>query len=174
MKDPIAFWRTDHDYFRRLLALLQREIDVFHRSERPNYDLMLDIISYLREFCDRLHHPAEDAAFGRLAQRAPQLLPQLERLAQEHRIIAHAGENLRDKLNAVLSGAVLPRGEVEIAAAMYLVYYGNHIAKEEEDILPRAAQLLTPEDWAAVRETIPASPDGERFRALRREIALER
>src|ERR1051325_1029681 len=119
MSDPIAAWRTDHDYFRRLLALLQKEIDVFHRGERPNYELMLDILSYLRDFCDRVHHPVEDAAFGRMALRAPELLPQLERLAQEHRIIAHAGEKLRARLTEVLDGAVLPRGEVEVAAAMY-------------------------------------------------------
>jgi hypothetical protein len=31
------------------------------------------------------------------------------------------------------------------------VYYGNHIAKEEEDVLTRAAGFLTAEDWDAVR-----------------------
>ena len=174
MNDPIAVWRSDHEYFRRLLAALQNEIDRFHAGERPNYELMLDVICYLRDFCDRIHHPAEDAAFGRLVRRAPQLLPLLERLAQEHRIIVHAGEELRAKLSAVLSDAVVRRGEVEVAAATYLVYYGNHIAKEEEDVLPAAAQLLTAEDWAAVRETLPNdTAPSERFRALRRQIAAE-
>jgi hemerythrin-like domain-containing protein len=174
MNDPIAVWRSDHEYFRRLLAYLQHEVDVFHAGERPNYELMLDVLTYLRDFCDRVHHPAEDAAFGRLARRAPMLLPQLEQLAQEHRVIVHAGEALRGKLAAVLDGSVVPRGEVEVAAATYLVYYGNHIAKEEETVLPAASQLLTAQDWAAVRETLPREsvPD-ERFRALRRQIAAE-
>lgn len=48
------------------------------------------------------------------------------------------------------------REEVAVALATYLVYYGNHIAKEEEDILPRAEAALTPEDWAAVARVASA------------------
>ena len=178
--DPVAAWHTDHVYFNRLLGLLQREVDVFHGGERPNYELMLDVISYLRDFSDRFHHPREDVAFARLAKSCPDLELVLARLGQEHRVIAHAGETLRSQLEAVLGGAVVARAEIEVAAATYLVYYGNHIAKEEEDVLPRAAQALTPQDWEAVRSALPAAGDAlaeeasdERYRALRRRIAAE-
>jgi hemerythrin-like domain-containing protein len=67
-----------------------------------------------------------------------------------------------------------------VAAATYLVYYGNHIAKEEEDFISRAAQSLTPEDWEAVRSAAPAGHDplfGDRpearYQELRRQIARE-
>ena len=46
--------------------------------------------------------------------------------------------------------------------------------------MPRAAELLTEEDWAAVAATVPPGPDplfGDdveaRFRELRRQIAIE-
>jgi hemerythrin-like domain-containing protein len=176
--NPVQAWHTDHAYFRTLLRLLQREVDVFHTGERPNYELMLDIISYLRDFSDRFHHPREDVAFARLAKRCPELELVLARLRQEHSVLAHAGETLRDLLSGILDGAVVKRAEVEIAAAMYLVYYGNHIAKEEEDIVERAAQLLNAEDWEAVRTAVPPQRDplfgetaDERYRVLRRHIA---
>jgi hemerythrin-like domain-containing protein len=178
--NPIAAWHTEHVYFQRLLDLLQRQVDVFHTGERPNYELMLDIITYLREFSDRFHHPREDAAFALLAKRFPDMALQLARLQQEHRVIAQAGETLLKQLNAILGGAMVSRAEVEMAAATYLVYYGNHIAKEEEDVLSRAAQALTPEDWAAVARAAPPARDPlfgadpqERYRELRRQIALE-
>jgi hypothetical protein len=57
---------------------------------------------------------------------------------QEHRVIAHAGEALQRQIEAILGGAIVPRAEVEMAAATFLVYYGNHIAREEEDVLTRA------------------------------------
>jgi hemerythrin-like domain-containing protein len=79
----------------------------------------------------------------------------LARLKQEHRVIAHAGEVLAGHLDAILNGAVVPRAQVETAAATYLVYYGNHIAKEEEDVLPRAAAALTAGDWQAVAAAPP-------------------
>jgi hemerythrin-like domain-containing protein len=112
---------------------------------------MLEILSTLRESGRRSHHPREDVAFERLAVRCPDLALTLARLQQEHRIIAQAGERLSALLAAALDGAVLQRAEVEVAAAMYLVYYGNHIAHEEEDILGRAATALSAEDWDAVR-----------------------
>jgi len=178
--DPIIAWHTEHTYFHQLLGLLHREMDLFHRGEAPNYELMLDIVSYLREYADRVHHPREDVAFARLAQRCPDLGLALARLAQEHRVIAHAGENLRKLVQAALGGAVIQRAEIEVAAATYLVYYGNHIAKEEEDVLPRAAKVLTAEDWDAVRKAVRPSRDPlfgggseERFRELRRQIAVE-
>jgi hemerythrin-like domain-containing protein len=178
--DPVKGWHGEHKYFRRLLMLLQKQLDVFHSGERPNYELMLDIITYLREYSDRVHHPREDVAFSRLAKRMPELELPLARLRQEHRVIARAGEALVDHLTAILGGAVVPRAEVEMAAATYLVYYGNHIAKEEEDVLVHAAGALGPEDWAAVRDAVPSIKDPlfgdkpeERFRSLRRQIALE-
>jgi len=179
--EPISVWHTEHVYFNRLLELLHEQLDVFHTGERPNYELMFDIVSYLREFSDRFHHPREDVAFARLAKHCPDLELQLSRLGQEHRVIAHAGEKLLALLDAIVGGAIIQRAEVEVAAATYLVYYGNHIAKEEEDVLTRAAQALLPEDWEAVRAAVPGvqdplfgdNPDG-RYRELRRQIARER
>jgi hemerythrin-like domain-containing protein len=181
MADPISVWHTEHVYFNRLLQLLHQQLDAFHTGERPNYELIFDIVSYLREFSDRFHHPREDVAFARLAKRCPDMELMLTRLGQEHRVIAHAGETLLTLLNAVLGGAIVRRAEVEVAVATYLVYYGNHIAKEEEDVLTRAAQALTTEDWEAVRAAVPGIRDPlfgdnpeDRYRELRRQIARER
>jgi hemerythrin-like domain-containing protein len=175
-RSPVAAWHAEHAYFKRLLELLQREIDVFHGAERANYELMLDVISYLRDYGDRVHHPREDAAFARLEARCPDMARSLARLGQEHRVIAHAGESLAKLLQAALGGALVPRAEIEVAAATYLVYFGNHIAKEDEDVLPRAAKALDAADWRAVAAAVPAAADplfSERYRELRREIALE-
>jgi hemerythrin-like domain-containing protein len=180
MTDPIAAWHTEHSYFNQLLRLLRRQLDVIHGGENPNYELILDIVAYLRDYSDQFHHPREDVAFARLAKRCPDLELGLARLGQEHRVIALAGEALRKLVQAALGGAVVPRAEIEVAAATYLVYYGNHIAKEEEDVLTRAAKSLTPEDWEAVKTAVPPAHDplfsGEpegRYRELRRQIALE-
>lgn len=178
--DPIKAWHEEHAYFRRLLALLQKEVDVFHGGERPNYELMLDIVTYLREYSDQVHHPREDVAFARLARKAPELALTLERLKQEHRVIANAGDALKALLAEILEDAMVSRAEVEMAAATYLVYYDAHIAKEENDVIARAGRALAAEDWDAVKNAVPAVRDPvfgdapeERYRKLRRQIALE-
>jgi hemerythrin-like domain-containing protein len=180
MSDTIALWQAEHRHFSRLLDLLERQVVAFHADNQPNFELMLDLVSYLRYFPDRYHHAREDIAFSRLAQRDPALKPMIERLMQEHRVIAAAGAELLKYLEQVVDDVVVERASVEAAAATYLVYYRRHLALEDRDIVPRAEQLLTPEDWEAVVAAIPSGSDplfGEdsdaRYRELRRQIALE-
>ena len=131
----------------------------------------------LRDFGDTFHHPREDEAFRRLAQHCPDRELPLARLRQEHVVIAQAGEELRLLLERAVNGEVTPRSSIEVAAATYLVYYVNHIAGEEKDVLPLAAKELTPADWAAVREAAPERaepPFGDatepQYRELRRHV----
>ena len=151
MAMPISAWHADHVYFNELLGRLRAELDVFHRGERPDYEGTCEIVTYLREYGDAVHHPREGVAFARLARHCPDMELALARLEQEHRVIAQAGQRLLEQIEAILGGAIVPRGELESALATYLVYYGNHIAKEEEDVLTRAAGFLTAEDWDAVK-----------------------
>ena len=179
MSDTIALWHAEHKHFARLLDLLEQQVVAFHADDGPNYELMLDVVSYLRYYPDRLHHPREGVAFARLAERDPRLQPLVDQLQQEHRVIAAAGTELLAFLQQVVDDVVVERARVEAAAATYLVYYRRHLALEDRDLVPRAENLLTPEDWAAVVAAVPAGADplfGEnfepRYRELRRQIAL--
>ena len=179
--NPIATWHTEHVYFKRLLDLLDEQVSVFETGMQPSYELMLDVITYLREYSDRFHHPREDVAFERLARHRPELALVLQRLRQEHRVIATAGENLARLLDAIVEGSIVERKEVEAAAATYLLYYGAHIAREESDVLAHAGRCLTDEDWEAVRAAVPpvANPmfvdvPGHHYHELRRRLAAAR
>ena len=180
MSDSIALWHAEHRHFSRLLDLLERQVVAFHADNQPNFELMLDLVSYLRYSPDRHHHPREDVAFSRLAERDPQIRTMVDQLLQEHRVIAAAGSELLKYLEQVVDDVVVERAKVEAAAATYLVYYRRHLALEDRDIVPRAEQLLTAADWEAVVAAIPHGADplfGEdcepRYRELRRQIALE-
>lgn len=173
MAEAISLWHAEHVNFARLLDLLERQVSTFHEGESTDYDLMLDIVEYLREYPDRFHHPREDVAFGRLIEREPSMRLPINRLLQEHRVIAAAGAELMERLNEIVDGAMVERASVEAAAATYLAYYRHHLATEEREILPRAASLLTPDDWQAVDAAIApgvdpmfgASPQ-DRYKAL--------
>ena len=180
MAEPIAIWRAEHARFAHLLNLVERELAAFHTGEHPDYALLLDVVHYLHHYPDRFHHPREDVAFTRLVERDPDMALPVARLLQEHRVIAAAGETLLGVLEAVAEDALIERSAVETTAAMYLLYYRHHLATEERQVVPRAGQVLTAEDWAAVAAAAPhgADPlfgdDSEaRYRELRRQIALE-
>ncbi|MCB1908650.1 MAG: hemerythrin domain-containing protein [Rhodocyclaceae bacterium] len=179
MAEPLALWHADHVVFGRLLDLLEIQVAAFHAGERPNYELMTDIVDYLRQYGDRFHHPREEAAFCRLVERDPEMRLPVNRLLQEHRVIARAGDDVLERLGEVADDVMTERADVEAAAATYLVYYRHHLATEEGKIMPLAKELLTGDDWAAAGEAVQGAPDplsgvdfDERYRELRKHIAL--
>ncbi|HRK56112.1 MAG TPA: hemerythrin domain-containing protein [Burkholderiaceae bacterium] len=159
MVDPVTAWRTDHFYFRQLLHLLQEQLDLLHQDEEPAYDVMVDIVSYLRDYVDRSHHPREDVAFARLANYCPNMELVVARLQQEHRVIAHTGNELVELLQAVMSGEIVPREQIEALTSTYLVYYNGHLAKEDGAVIDSAAHHLTDADWQAVKNAAPLHSD---------------
>ena len=180
MPDPIAIWHTEHMRFAQLLDFIERQMAIFQEGEHPDYELMRDVVHYLHHVADRHHHPREDVAFARVLEHDPSMAMAINRLLQEHRVISVTGEALLKYLDDILEDAIIERSAVEAAAASYLVYYRHHLATEESSVLPRAAQLLTPEDWAAVAAAVPPGPDplfgdnvGERYRELREFFSRE-
>ena len=178
--NPITVWHEEHAYFGRLLNVLQEEVDSLYAGQSPNYELVLDIVSYLRDYTDQVHHPREDEAFKRLAHRSPELRPVIAHLQQEHRVIAKSGDRLREMLEEAAADTVVARAEIEAAAATYIAYYRGHMASEEREILPAAARELTDVDWNAARNAAPSRANplagegaGGRFSKLRRRIASE-
>lgn len=180
MKDPVKKWHDEHARFSRLLDYLDAQMAAFHDGGDPDYDLIADIVQYLKEYSDCQHHQREDVAFAILSRRDPTLAPLVKRLAHEHRVIDNVGSALHDLLLCVLNDGVISRETLEGAAATYLVYYRAHIQSEESQILPAAANLLTESDWKAVADAVPSVPDplfgaevGLTYRAMRAQLLAD-
>ena len=180
MHDPTIGWRAEHASFSRLLTLFDRQVERFHTGERPDYALMIDILTYLRHFPERTHHPREDVAFERLARHDRSIAPLVNRFLQEHRVIAEAGRQAQELLEAIIGDEFVQRAAVEAACSTFLVYYRHHIAGEESLVIPLAARTLTGDDWKAVGAAVAAEPDplfgtqvDARFRELRDAIDAE-
>lgn len=179
MPEQIVKWKEEHVDFLRLLDLLEQQISLFHGGATANYDLMLDIVYYLTHFADKFHHPREDVALGKLGERDPSFRALIQRVLGEHKVIASAGRQLVEQLEAVLNGALVARESVEAAAATYVTYYRHHMAREEMDLFPIAEKVLRPQDWKSVTAAIPPQEDPlfgndvkERYRVLREQIEL--
>jgi len=180
MHEAVKLWHGEHMRFAWLLDFLQQQMTAFHAGKHPNYELMRDAVHYLQHYAGRFHHPREDVAFARMADRDPDTRLAINRLLQEHRVIEVAGAALLKHLEDILEDTVIERTAVEAAAATFLIYYRHHLAAEESDILPLAAQLLTREDWAAAAAAVPSGPDpmfgddiDARYRDLRAQIVRE-
>ena len=61
----------EHRDIEKLLAVLERELEIFDRRDRPNYEVIRAIISYFKVYPQIYHHSREDLVFAKLRSRDP-------------------------------------------------------------------------------------------------------
>jgi hemerythrin-like domain-containing protein len=178
MSSLIDKWTAEHRNFEKLIEVLTQELRVFQQGGDPNYELMLDVVYYMIHYPDLAHHPAEDIVFSRVAERAPRVSLLIDDLHQEHQRIADAGQRLQEQLEAVLTGAVLRRAEVEQSALRYIEYLRHNMQIEEKSLFPLVRRVLGEADWAWINARLPKRADPlfgdraeERYRGLHAQIA---
>jgi hemerythrin-like domain-containing protein len=74
----------EHRNIEKLLAILERELEVFDRGDRPDYEVIRAVISYFEVYPEVYHHPQEDLVFARLRTRDPAAAAKVGDLAREH------------------------------------------------------------------------------------------
>ena len=180
MSDTLALWHAEHVNFGRLLDILEDQLDRFHVDQRPNYQLMLDILFYMTHYSDLLHHPREDLAFAKIKERDGSAGTLVDDLARQHQRIKQCGDELVADLEAIVNDSIFSREQVEVPGRGYIAHFRNHIKTEETRILPLAAKLLGDQDWSEIAQTIAHMDDPlfgggaeQRYAALRQEIARD-
>ena len=142
MADLLDDLREDHRNMTIMLDLLARQIEHIRDGDRPDYELIHDIMRYMTVYSDAVHHPKEDLLYSSMITRQPDLATELERVEPEHREIADLGISLRNDIEAVASGAAVTRERIIEDTSDYVRTLRRHMAWEEEDLFRRAKNLL--------------------------------
>src|SRR5262249_22744770 len=85
MTDMVEILRQEHSNIESLLRVLERELSVFDRGERPDYEVVLTIINDFKDYPDSCHHPKEDMIVAKLKARDPVAAATIGDLEAEHR-----------------------------------------------------------------------------------------
>ena len=85
MSYVIEVLRQEHCNIEKLLRVLERELSVFDRGDRPDYEVVLAVINYFKEYADSCHHPKEDMIVEKLKARDPVRAATVGDLETEHR-----------------------------------------------------------------------------------------
>jgi hemerythrin-like domain-containing protein len=142
LADLLSDLREDHRNMSVMLDLLSQQIDHIRDGERPDYELVHDIMRYMTVYSDAVHHPKEDLLYAGMRAERPDLAEGLERVEPEHEDIARLGEQLRNDVEAVASGAAVTRERLIEDTLEYVTTLRKHIAWEEEDLFRRARDLV--------------------------------
>jgi hemerythrin-like domain-containing protein len=172
----------EHRNIEKLLAILERELEVFDRGDRPDYEVISAIISYFEVHTELYHHPQEDRVFDKLRERDSVAAAKVGDLAREH---SKGSERLRAVARTVqyaLADGEMLRKDVDTIVRGFVEHERQHMAMEDHYFFPAALKALTAQDWVEIASAVTGHKDPlfsdateERFDALREHILrLER
>lgn len=151
LTDLLADLREDHRNMATMLDLLERDLERIRHSEKPDYELIHDILRYMTVYSDAVHHPKEDLLYGAMKTEDPSLAAGLEKVEPEHRELAILGETLRNDVEAIASGATVTRFRLIADMSDYVQRLREHMSWEEGDLFRRADALVAAESAMFVR-----------------------
>lgn len=169
----------DHKHLVLLLDLYEKILDMFRDGQEPDYELLSELLQFMENYADQIHHPTEELIFDRL-RAAGQHQGVLDVLTRQHEVLSQLTRFFRQSLDGVINSEVFRRDELEVQGRDLVTTLRNHLNLEEAEAFPLARQVLTDEDWAAIQAEVQEkiSPifdetDLARFRALYQHLSTQ-
>ena len=149
----------EHRNIERLLAVLERELEVFDCGGHPDYEVMRAVLSYFDVYTEQYHHPQEDRVIAKLRVRDPAAAAKVGDLEREHRLGAERLRRVVQTLDAVLANRELLRDDVDAVIRDFIERERLHVLMEDRYFFPAAVKALQPEDWAEIALTLGSHKD---------------
>jgi len=140
----------DHCNLGKLLDLLSGQIEIFRQGRRPDFDLMIDIMDYIENYSDVVHHPKEDLIYNAMRARSELARGAIDRLLDEHKILSESTREFRQTLEGIMGDAVTSRDTVEQRGEEFIAMQRRHLNAEEGQVFPLVNQVLSEQDLAAI------------------------
>lgn len=167
----------EHRNIERLLVVLERELEVFDRGDRPDYEVIRAVISYFEVYPEVYHHPQEDLVFAKLRERDPAAAAKIGDLAREHQKGADRLRRVAQAVGYVLADGEVLRQDVDTIVRDFITHERRHMMMEDQHFFPAAQKALRPEDWKQIASAVTGHKDPlfsdvteQRFDALRAHI----
>src|SRR6202790_5103326 len=126
----------EHRNIERLLAVLERELEVFDRGDRPDYEVIRAVISYFEVYPEVYHHPQEDLVFAKLRTRDPVAAAKVGDLAREHHKVAERLRRVAHAVENVLADREILRQNVDTIVREFIAHERRHMTMEDRDFSP--------------------------------------
>ena len=148
--EPLAMLVACHGRMRKQLATLARLEHHLpeHGCDTDARTAARAILRYFDSAAVHHHEDEEDSVMPRILARVPESRAVAARLAREHEELERQWRRLRPLLSGIAAGqrAVLsPRMVLDVTGA-----YDAHLASEEAELIPLAADVLTPDELRAI------------------------
>lgn len=138
----------EHRHMTALVNLLEQRLSQRQKLASGDYYLMRDVIAYLHDFPDQVHHPTEDLLFDSLVVRRPDLASEVASLRAEHAQQAIETARLLECLEqAIAAGRYVQEQSLRTQITQFAEQQRNHMMRENRNLFPAAVASLRASDW---------------------------
>jgi hemerythrin-like domain-containing protein len=177
MIEIIQILRQEHQNIENLLRVMDQELSVFDRGERPDYEVLRAIIEFFKKYPASCHHPKEDIIYEKFKARDPDRAASIADLEAEHLEGEVRLRRVAQAIESVLDDQEVLREDVDRIVRDFIDNERKHIALENEVVFPAIVETLQAADWADIALTLadrygpPSTADfEEQLNTLRRNI----
>ncbi|MGA8001081.1 MAG: hemerythrin domain-containing protein [Pseudolabrys sp.] len=177
MSRLIEILLEEHRNIEKLLHVLEQELDVFDRTESPDYEILRTIVEYFQDYPESYHHPKEDIVFEKLKLRDPSAVARIGDVEAEHQLETQRLRRFAQAINDILAGREYPRRSFHNVVRDFIDHQRQHMHKEEQLLYPAAIKGLRAEDWVEIDARLNNKKDPlfdrvaeKKFDALRQTI----
>src|SRR5271157_3588538 len=120
MAAVIEVLREEHRNIGRLLRALDHQIEIFAKSEAPDYDVIVGVADYFLDYPDRCHHPKEDLIASALKEAHPEAAAGVGDLSAEHKLLRQRARRFRETVGVLLNDTDISRQQIVDAGHTFI------------------------------------------------------
>ncbi|EHJ93126.1 hemerythrin domain-containing protein [Vreelandella boliviensis] len=153
--------RLDHANMARMLHVLQLKQKTLVQGERPNFQLMREVVDYILSYMDGFAAPLERVCVERLQTKAPEHLELTEQMANDYRELKPRLQRLSNDIDMVLMDNIIPMDRFADDLKAYLEAHRAYLRHEREGLFPLIDEHFSQEDMEELRQALPEGAEQE-------------
>ncbi len=147
--------RLDHANMARLLHVLQLKHKTLAAGERPDFQLVREVVDYILDYMDDFTVPLERICSEQLSAKAPQSVELSRRLADDYKALHERLMRLSQDIDMILMDAVIPMDRFADDLKAYLDAHRAYLREERQSLFPLIHEHFDEADLQRLANALP-------------------
>ncbi|QJQ97123.1 MULTISPECIES: hemerythrin domain-containing protein [Halomonadaceae] len=147
--------RLDHANMARLLHVLQLKHKTLAAGERPNFQLIREVVDYILDYMEGFTLPLERICSDELLERVPSARELTCQLNADYQDLRERLLRFSQDVDRVLMDAVMPMDVFADDLKAYLEAHRAYLRNEREELFPLIREHLDEEDLERLSTLLP-------------------
>ena len=153
--------RQDHANMARLLHVLSLKHRTLDEGERPNFQLVREVVDFILDYMSGFTVPLERICGERLMTRVPEVDDLITRLTTDYEALHRRLMRLSEDLDMILMDAVVPMDRFADDLQAYLEAHRAYLRSEREELFPLIREHFDEKDLEELARALPEGAERE-------------